>query len=110
MGVKVSYSLMNQGLRKYNPVVMGGQKEEILIEASHQHPHWDSNKNGKSRLNNLRLLLLPLMCFNLILSWLEVFPIGHLSLGFPRLISLINLAGLALFPLSLEPDFLFSSA
>jgi len=84
--------------------------EEILIEASHQHPHWDSNKNGKSRLNNLRLLLLPLMCFNLILSWLEVFPIGHLSLGFPRLISLINLAGLALFPLSLEPDFLFSSA
>ncbi|MBP0042855.1 MAG: hypothetical protein J7545_12925, partial [Roseofilum sp. SBFL] len=46
----------------------------ILIEASHQHPHWDSNKNGKSRLNNLRLLLLPLMCFNLILSWLEVFP------------------------------------
>ncbi|MDJ1176003.1 transposase [Roseofilum capinflatum] len=84
--------------------------EEILIEASHQHPHWDSNKNWKSGLNNLRLLLLPLMCFNLILSWLEVFPIGHLSLGFPRLISLINLAGLALFPLSLEPDFLFFSA
>lgn len=84
--------------------------EEILIEASHQHPHWDSNKNWKSGLNNLRILLIPLICFNLILYWLEVFPIPHLSLGFPRLISLINRACLALFPLSVDPDFLFSSA
>ncbi|MBP0019385.1 MAG: IS701 family transposase [Cyanobacteria bacterium SBLK] len=57
---------------------------EILIQFCYQHPHWDKNNNWKSQLNNLHLLLLPWLCFNLILSWLEVFPIPQLSLGFPR--------------------------
>jgi len=84
--------------------------QEILIQSCRQHPHWDESKNWKSGLNNLHLLLIPWLCFNLILYSLEVFPMPQLSLGFPRLISLINRAALALFPFSFEPDFLFSSA
>ncbi|MEM9541698.1 MAG: hypothetical protein AAGA60_19655 [Cyanobacteria bacterium P01_E01_bin.42] len=84
--------------------------QEILLQFCRQHPHWDKNPNWKSGLNNLRLLLIPFACFNLILYWLEVFPIPQLSLGFPRLISFIHHAALALFPFSFEPDFFFFSA
>jgi SRSO17 transposase len=55
-----------------------------------QHPHWDSGKGWKNFLNNLRLISQPFICFNLIQRWLTVFPIPQLSLGFPRLISLMN--------------------
>lgn len=54
------------------------------------HPMWDKNKGWKNLLNNLRLILQPFICFNLIKPWLKVFPIPQLSLGFPRLIALMN--------------------
>ncbi|MBO0347867.1 hypothetical protein J0895_01830 [Phormidium pseudopriestleyi FRX01] len=78
---------------------------EIFIQSVTQHPHWDHQRSWKSSLNNLHLLLLPMLGFNLILYWLQVFPIPQLSLGFPQLISLINRASLALFPLCSEVDF-----
>jgi hypothetical protein len=47
-------------------------------------------KPPKNFLNNLRLVLQPSISFNLIGRWLKVFPIPQLSLGFPRLIALMN--------------------
>jgi hypothetical protein len=48
------------------------------------------SKPPKNFLNNLRLILQPFVSFNLIGRWLKVFPIPQLSLGFPRLIALMN--------------------
>ena len=63
---------------------------EQVIERLAQHPQWDAGKGWKNVLNNLRLISLPFICFNLILPWLKIFPIPQLSLGFPRLIALMN--------------------
>lgn len=59
-------------------------------EKFQQHGGWDEKKGWKNLLNNLRLILQPFLSFNLIKRWLEVFPIPQLSLGFPRLIALMN--------------------
>jgi SRSO17 transposase len=83
---------------------------EIFRSSVTQHPHWNHQTNWKSALNNLQLLLLPMLGFNSILYWLQVFPIPKLSLELNRLISFINRACFALFPLSDDVDFLFSSA
>jgi hypothetical protein len=69
------------------PVDTQGEPVRNLLS---QHPHWDSGKGWKNFLNNLRLISQPFICFNLIQRWLTVFPIPQLSLGFPRLISLMN--------------------
>jgi len=74
------------------------------------HQSWDENKGWKNLLNNLRLILQPFVCFNLLTPWLKVFPIPQLSLGFPRLISIMNQFN-CLQPLSeLWSNFYFSSA
>jgi hypothetical protein len=44
----------------------------------------DEKNVGKSHLNNLRLILQPLISFNLIQQWLKVFPIPQLSTGLAR--------------------------
>ncbi len=51
---------------------------------------WDFDPGWKNLLNNLYLIVQPFICFNLIKYWLKVFPIPQLSLGFPRLISIMN--------------------
>ncbi len=55
-----------------------------------EHAWWDENKGWKNLIYNLRLIIQPFIFFNLLLPWLKVFPIPQLSLGFPRLISLMN--------------------
>ena len=84
-----------------------GQK---VKERLAQHPQWDTGIGWKNWLNNLRLISLPFFCFNLILPWLRVFPIPQLSLGFPRLIALMNFFPSAVPQFCLEGDFQFSSA
>lgn len=75
-----------------------------------EHPEWDKKTGWKNWLNNLRLISLPFFCFNLILPWLKVFPIPQLSLGFPRLIALMNFFPSAVPQPTLKADYLFSSA
>lgn len=75
-----------------------------------EHPQWDSGEGWKNFLNNLRLITLPFLCFNLILPWLKVFPIPQLSLGFPRLIALMNFFPSPIHKTTLEADYQFSSA
>lgn len=55
-----------------------------------QHQQWNLNGDWKNTLNNLRLIVQPLLLFWLIYPWLEVFPNSNLWLGFNQLISAMN--------------------
>jgi len=55
-----------------------------------QHPWWDNQSGWKNLLNNLRLIIQPLICFNWLKRWLEVFPIPALHVGFEQLTHKMN--------------------
>jgi SRSO17 transposase len=55
-----------------------------------QHPWWNNQSGWKNLLNNLRLVIQPLICFNWLKRWLEVFPIASLEAGFEQLIYKMN--------------------
>ena len=84
--------------------------DQQVIKLLLQHPDWDSGTGWKNFLNNLRLISQPFICFNLIQRWLNVFPIPQLSLGFPRLISLMNFFPHPIQQINLGADYHFSSA
>jgi len=93
-------------LEKPASTIAGSRVRELWQE----HPEWDKETGWKNLLNNLRLISLPFFCFNLILPWLKVFPIPQLSLGFPRLIALMNFFPSAVPQTAIDADFQFSSA
>ncbi len=64
-------------------------KENAAIDFA-KHQQWDQNRGWKNTLNNLRLILQPLLIFWLIYPWLNIFPNSHLLLGFNQLISAMN--------------------
>lgn len=55
-----------------------------------RHKWWDKGKGWKNVLNNLRLIIQPLVYGCLLSPWLEVFPIPFLKEGFNKLITLMN--------------------
>jgi SRSO17 transposase len=55
-----------------------------------QHIYWESGTTWKSALNNLRLIIQPLIFYYLIQPWLQVFKIPGMKRGFLRLINLMN--------------------
>jgi hypothetical protein len=61
-----------------------------ILHRFEQHQYWDEKNRWQSHLNNLRLMLQPLISFNLIQQWLKVFPIPQLSTGLARLRALMN--------------------
>ncbi len=85
---------------------LGGQVTKYFAK----HPQWDRGKGWKNVLNNLRLISLPFICFNLIIPWLIIFPIPQLSLGFPRLIALMNFFSNPIQHSTWSVDYHFSSA
>ena len=56
----------------------------------YNHKLWKHECGWKNTLNNLRLLLQPLLLFWLIYPWLNIFPNSDLFLGFNHLISAMN--------------------
>jgi SRSO17 transposase len=54
------------------------------------HEQWNHQTGWKNTLNNLRLIVQPLLIFWLIYPWLDVFPNSNLLLGFNQLISAMN--------------------
>lgn len=54
------------------------------------HQQWNLNRGWKNTLNNLRLIVQPLLLFWLIYPWLNIFPNSNLLLGFNQLISAMN--------------------
>lgn len=55
-----------------------------------QHPAWTEDTSWKHRLTNLRLLLQPFLCACLLLPWLRLHPLPHLSAGLADLCALMN--------------------
>lgn len=54
------------------------------------HPHWQSTVNWKSTLNNLRLIIDPLVCYQRLKPWLEIFDIPGLHRGLYRLMNCMH--------------------
>jgi SRSO17 transposase len=75
-----------------------------------KHPDWDLNQGWKSMLNNMQLLLLPLLSLRLVEPWLKVFENPLLLSSFNTLINLVNLCANALTVTKLNPLHTFSSA
>jgi len=75
-----------------------------------KHLGWDFNQGWKSMLNNMQLLLLPLLSLRLIEPWLKVYENQLLLSSFNTLISLVNLCANALTETKLNHLHEFSSA
>jgi len=54
------------------------------------HQQWNHESGWKNILNNLRLIVQPLLLFWLIYPWLDVFPNSNLLLGFNHLTCAMN--------------------
>ncbi len=54
------------------------------------HKQWSTECGWKKTLNNLRLIVQPLLVFWLIYPWLDIFPNSHLWLGLNHLIAAMN--------------------
>jgi SRSO17 transposase len=81
-------------------------KPEIFAE----HPGWDHHQGWKDLLNNLRLIIQPFICFNLIKAWLQVFPVPHLAYALSRLVALMNRFANGMPTAPKQPVFQFSAA
>lgn len=55
-----------------------------------QHPWWNHQSGWKNWLNNLRLIVQPLICFNWLKRWLTIFPLASLEAGFEQLTQRMN--------------------
>ncbi len=81
-----------------SPVFLGlNQSRQLETEAqenSHvdvfNHPQWNHESGWKNTLNNLRLIIQPLLLFWLIYPWLSIFPNSPLLRGFNHLIAAMN--------------------
>jgi SRSO17 transposase len=62
----------------------------IAHERFAQHPWWSNQSGWKHLLNNLRLVIQPLICCNWLKRWLQVFPIASLERGFEQLTDQMN--------------------
>ncbi len=58
--------------------------------AALQHPAWTDDASWTHRLNNLRLLLQPFACTCLLLRWLRLYPLPHLTAVLADLCALMN--------------------
>jgi SRSO17 transposase len=54
------------------------------------HPAWTDDASWKHRLDNLRLLLQPFICACLLLPWVRLYPLPHLTAGLADLCALMN--------------------
>ncbi len=69
---------------------VANQSLDPIVQKFQEHDWWDKGQGWKNILNNLSLVIQPFIFFNLIKSWLIVFPISYLSMGFFTLIALMN--------------------
>ncbi len=94
----------------YSDVLFPSPKLSAVEAKFSEHTWWDENKGCQNILNNLRLIIQPFILFNLLKPWFKVFPIPQLTLGFPRLISLMNQFASRIPMPDKEASFYFSSA
>ncbi len=110
MSAYLTVSLHSDSLYPQTDFQRSNEPSVMVVKKFSNHPWWDEGTGWKNLLNNLRLILQPFVLFNLIRPWLKVFPIPALSLGFSRLIALMNyFHGAVPTPLQIH-EFLFSAA
>lgn len=61
-----------------------------LLDKFRYHSYWSNATGWKQRLNNLQLIVQPYIYFCWLKPWLKVFDTPHLSIGFKRLITIMN--------------------
>ncbi len=67
------------------------EKERIITQSSSPlHSQWNHQNRWKSVLNNLRLIIQPILLLWLLSPWLDIFPNSLLYLGFHELIQAVN--------------------
>jgi len=64
-------------------------KEDNSVNFS-SHQQWNHENGWKNILNNLRLIVQPLLLFWSLHPWLDIFPNENLGMGFNQLISAMN--------------------
>jgi hypothetical protein len=64
-------------------------KENDAVDFA-KYQQWNHEGGWKNTLNNLRLILQPLLIFWLVYPWLNIFHSSDLLRGFSQLISAIN--------------------
>jgi hypothetical protein len=70
MSAYLMISLQSEQLNKQEEANLSlGKSTQEEIK---KHPFWDEGKGWKNILNNLRLLMQPLCCFNILKPWLVV--------------------------------------
>jgi SRSO17 transposase len=88
MSAYLMVSLQSENLNDLN------RPKDPLTAYAHQqiqkHPEWHSGKGWKNTLNNLRLLVEPLYCFNLLKRWLLVIFTTHIFKQFCHLLFQFN--------------------
>ena len=89
MSAYLLVSLHSQVLNNH-PEQSVNQTTDPVVARFQKHEWWDEGSGWKNLLNNLRLVIQPLIFFNLLNPWLRVFPVSHLSVGFLTLIALMN--------------------
>ena len=65
-------------------------KSYYYLRRYKKHPWWNKEQGWKNILNNLRLIIQPIIFYALISPWLKVFRISYLEDGFSILIALMN--------------------
>ena len=109
MSAYLLVSLHSQVLNNH-PEQSVNQTTDPVVARFQKHEWWDEGSGWKNLLNNLRLVIQPLILFNLLNPWLRVFPVSHLSVGFLTLIALMNRMRGAIPHTPKSEYFLFSSA
>jgi SRSO17 transposase len=102
-------SLHAQALSTLNPPLSSISSTGLGLLLS-EHDQWNQQMGWKNLLNNLRLVIQPFVIFNLIKSWLNIFPVPQLRTGLNRLIAFMNRFPGAIPPPSTHTDFHFSSS
>lgn len=64
-------------------------KQTSSVDFSH-HQQWNHGSGWKNTLNNLRLIVQPLLLFWLVYPWINIFHNSDLFLGFNHLINAMN--------------------
>ena len=80
-----SPAFLGLNIRQIEPDI----QENNFVDFSN-HQQWNHECGWKNTLNNLRLIVQPLLLFWLIYPWLNIFPNSNLLLGFNQLISTMN--------------------
>jgi hypothetical protein len=82
-------SLTNNAFQELNQSHLDSETEKLVKNFS-AHQQWNHDNGWKNSLNNLRLIIQPILLLWLISPWLDIFPNRNLLRGFHDLIAVIS--------------------